>query len=280
MNKMEKDIVTVKYASQKEGTVKIGMSSIIGTRKNQEDAIFGHTDGKEAVAVVCDGMGGLAGGELASKAAVESFAGAWFGWEKNGDIPSFLEEEAKKADEKVFCQENENGERIHAGTTIVAAVIEDGKLYWLSVGDSRLYIARGDEILSVCREHNYRLTLDMRLVQGEITQEEYAAEEYRADALTSYLGMGNISLMDINQNPFLLQDGDIVLLSSDGLYRSLSEEEIRAILKEHEKNMQEAAEALTSAALGEKKSGQDNTSVIAMRYEEIQILEKTGRKET
>ncbi len=266
MDKMEKDIVTVQIVQEKGRGIEIGTSSILGTRKNQEDTVFGYAKDTEAVAVVCDGMGGLAGGELASKAAAESLADAWFCRKDVRDIPEFFWEEALRADEKVFLQENEKGERIHAGTTIVAAIIREGELYWLSVGDSKIYIVRGEEILSVCREHNYRLTLDEQLAQGKLTPEEYAAEEYRAEALISYLGMGNVSLMDINRQPFFLQEGDIVLLSSDGLYRSLSEEEIRDILKRHEADMQAAADALTAAALGGKKSGQDNTSVVAMRY--------------
>ncbi len=265
MAEMEKDVVTLQILP-KCMEVELGMSSIIGTRESQEDTIFGYQQGQEAIALVCDGMGGLAGGEIASKAAAESLADAWFARKEVLDIPGFLEEEAVKADERVFQQKNEKGERIRAGTTIVAAIIRQNELYWLSVGDSKVYIIRGKEILSVCREHNYRMTLDQQLEKGELTPEEYAAEEYRAEALISYLGMGNVSLMDLNRQPFLLEDGDIVLLSSDGLYRSLSEEEILYLVKEYGDDMQCAADMLTSTALGEKKSGQDNTSVILMRY--------------
>lgn len=267
MDKMERDIVTVKLFTEKKTGITIGMSSIIGTRSSQEDTIFGSVRGTEAIAVVCDGMGGLAGGEVASKAAAESLVNAWFGRKEIGDIPGFLQEEAVRADEKVFLQENENGERLRAGTTMVVAIIRENALYWLSVGDSKIYIIRGDEILSVCREHNYRLMLDQKLQKGELSTEEYAAEEYRAEALISYLGMGNVSLMDINQQPFLLEDNDIVLLSSDGLYRSLSEDMIRDIVKVNETDVQHAAEILTAAALADKTSGQDNTSVVVLRYQ-------------
>ncbi len=261
MGEPEKDIVTVKILPQEAPDgISLGMSSIIGTRSSQEDTVFCYGREKEALGLVCDGMGGLEGGELASKAAAESFANAWFSCGGITDVPRFLEEEAIRADEKVFCQENEEGERIRAGTTIVAAIIREDELFWLSVGDSRIYIIRGEEILSVCREHNYRLTLDWKLEQGELTPEEYAAEEYRAEALISYLGMGNVSLMDVNRQPFLLEDGDIVLLTSDGLYRSLSQEEILALVKEAKEDMQKAADMLTAAALG------DNTSVVLMRY--------------
>lgn len=282
MAEMEKDIVTLRLFPENRAElqmkIEIGTSSIIGTRHSQEDTIFGYGSGKEAIALVCDGMGGLSGGEIASKAAAESLIDAWFGRKEIVDIPEFLEEEALKADERVFQQKNDKGERLRAGTTIVAAIIRGNELYWLSVGDSKIYIIRGEEILSVCREHNYRLTLDRQLEQGELTPEEYAAEEYRAEALISYLGMGNVSLMDLNRQPFCLENGDIVLLSSDGLYRSLAEEEILCLVKEFGGNMQETADVLTSAALGNKQSGQDNTSVVLMRYSLQDKKEKAKEK--
>lgn len=265
---MEKDVVTIQIFP--ENQIVCGTSSILGTRKNQEDTIYGYAEDKKAIGIVCDGMGGLEGGEMASSLAVESLAGAWFAEPDLENIPDFLEKQAVIADEKVFLLKSEKGEKLNAGTTMVAAVIREKELYWLSVGDSKIYLIRRNEILSVCREHNYRLTLDRLLAEGSITEEEYAKEEPKAEALISYLGMGQLPMMEINRQPFLLEDRDIVLLSSDGLYRSLSEEEILEIVKEGQDNMQKAAEMLTKRALGEKQKGQDNTSVVVMqvRYEE------------
>ena len=268
MSETEKDTVTVKIFEEGAEGVEIGISSIIGTRSNQEDTIFGEAQGNEAIAVVCDGMGGLEGGELASKAAVECLVEDWYCKGEITNIPQFLTEEARKADKKVALQKNESGELIHAGTTIVAVIVQDSFLYWLSVGDSKIYIIRGNEIMAVNREHNYRMTLDQQLREGKLTPQEYAAQEYQAEALISYLGMGDVSLMDVNRQPFLLEDGDIVVLSSDGLYRSLTEEEILKTVRGHDADMQSAAESLTTAAFRNRKGGQDNTSVAALRYSE------------
>ena len=76
--------------------------------------------------------------------------------------------------------------------------------------------------------------------------------------------------MDINPRAYPLKDGDMILLASDGLYRSLNEEEILTIVRKNERNMQHAAEALTAAVTGRKK--QDNTSVVILRY----TMEKQG----
>lgn len=275
---MEEDGVTLEVFPDENQPLKIGLSSIIGTRKSQQDSIFGYVNGTKALTIVCDGMGGLTGGELASRLAVECLMKEWFAGEEIADIPVFLEQAALKADEQVFAQKDEMGNSLEAGTTIVAAIVRGRELYWLSVGDSRIYIIRGNEMVAVNRKHNYRMTLNRKLKRGEITKEEYAAEEYRAEALISYLGMGNVSLMDVNQKPFLLEDGDIVVLSSDGLYKSLSEEEIFELVRMNEGNMQEAAEALTKAAMGKGKAKQDNTSVVTLRCC-LEERKKTGMED-
>lgn len=258
---------------KKQSRIDMGISSIIGTRDIQQDTIFGYISGSWAIAIVCDGIGGLADGEIASRVAVQSLADAWFAYARLSDIPGFFRQAAIQADKKVFLHSNENGVRIRSGTTVVAVAVNENELYWLSIGDSKIYIIREDEIMPFNIEHNYRLVMDLRVQRGDMTQEEYAAEEYRADALISYLGMGNVSLMDINQQAFLLEDGDIILLSSDGLYRGLQEQNMLDIIKVNLENMQNAACALTDAVSGRKK--QDNASVVILRYHSG----KTGEEE-
>lgn len=247
--------------------IELGISSIQGTRKYQEDTVFGHAEGERALAIICDGMGGLAGGAQASQTAVESLAGAYFAGEGLENIPEFWKAEARQADRVVFELEDEQGQKLSCGTTVVAAMIENGVLYWLSVGDSRIYIIRGEEIVVVNEAHNYRAQLDDMLQKGEISQEKYQEEEYRAEALTSYLGMGNVSMIDVNQNPFPLKQGDAVLLSSDGLYRSLTDEDILKIVRQEGVGVQQAAENLTAVALEKSSNSQDNTSVVILGYE-------------
>ena len=249
--------------------VEIGTSSVIGSRKSQQDSVFGYESAGWALGIVCDGMGGLCGGDIASRVALESIADAWFTKKDIVDnIPDFFRTEAICADRKVYGQETADGSRLNAGTTVVAAIIQEKGLYWLSVGDSKLYFIRGQEILSLNIEHNYRFQLNRRLKQGQMTAQQYAAEEYKAEALTSFLGIGDLTQMDINKEAYPLMDGDIVLLTSDGLYRSLLEEEILSIVAANRTNMQQAANALTAAVKGRKK--QDNTSVVILQY----IMEK------
>lgn len=259
----ELEIVTQKLKGS-PSTVEIGTSSIIGSRKSQQDSVFGYGADGWALGIVCDGMGGLSGGEIASRIALESLAEAWFSNKHILDIPDFLRREAVSADEKVYMQADADGRRLQAGTTIVAVIVQGNEMYWLSVGDSRLYFIRGREIMSLNVEHNYRHELNDMLRNGQMTAQEYAAEEYRAEALVSYLGIGDLTLMDVSPGAYPLDDGDLILLASDGLYRSLSEEEILAVVTKNERDMQQTADALTAAVKGRKK--QDNTSVVILRY--------------
>lgn len=264
----ERDVPTIKIAKSENIGIDLGISSIIGTRPNQEDRAYVFCDGNRALGVVCDGMGGHAGGEIASQTAIDSIVNEW---KKNGNIKnitSFLSEQAKKADELVYNLCLPDGQPLKGGTTMVAVIIQDEMLHWLSIGDSRIYIARGNEIMPANKIHNYRAVLDEKLTRGEIDEEVYNSELYKGEALTSYVGIGNISLIDVNMEPFYLADGDCIILCSDGLYRSLTEEKIMELFRENIDDMQKYAETLTTVALGDKVKGQDNTSVVVLRYYE------------
>ena len=90
-----------------------------------------------------------------------------------------------------------------------------------------------DDMVCVTKEHNYLMLLNKQLEEGTIDEEEYAREVKRGAALISYLGMGNVNLMDANPNPLPLEDGDIVVLCSDGLYKALSDAQIYEIISKN-----------------------------------------------
>lgn len=96
---------------------------------------------------------------------------------------------------------------------------------------------------------------------------EYKKKGKQAEALISFLGMGDMALMDIKT--IQLKDQDRILLCSDGLYRALSEEVILEVLNYHKFDMQMAAQALTDEASRRSKRGQDNTSVVLIQYNNL-----------
>ena len=259
----ESNVLTVRQTP--ECRANMYASSIIGTRKYQQDsyACIDTSDG--ALAVVCDGMGGLEGGERASSLATGTLLDDFI---KNRIVNciQFFYEEAAKLDKMVYQISDTSGKPLGAGTTIVAVRIKDNRLNWLSVGDSKIYLIRNDTMQCIVREHNYRATLNELLNSGKITLEKYHSEEAKAEALTSFIGIGNVSLIDINETEFELIEGDILLLCSDGLYKSLTETQILAIIKDNYFDCQRAADTLTSSALEFSRRGQDNTTVVIVKY--------------
>lgn len=246
--------------------INMGISSILGTRENQQDTVFGNVAGENVIAIVCDGMGGMNGGEIASQTATTILADDYFNMEDETDIPEFFEQEAYKMDDAVYALTNEDDEPLNGGTTVVAVIIQKDRLYWLSVGDSKIYIIRDNEIIAVNREHNYRLQIDEELKRGLIDEEEYKAKEAQAEALISYIGIGKVSLMDINKVPFLLKENDIILLCSDGLYKRLPDDDIMEIISFEEPDMKRAARRLTDVVIQRTQRVQDNTSLVIMQY--------------
>lgn len=247
--------------------------SVIGDRLTQEDAVYLSTEGKvslaqksRVLAVVCDGMGGMANGGQASATAIQMIRDTFE--QVQGDpevnIPNFFISGIKTIDKTIYDFPKENGRG--SGTTMVAVLVENSQLYWAAVGDSRIYILRGKTLTQVTRDHNYMLRLQGMVDQGQITQEEANANRQR-EALISFLGIGNVSLLDVNMEPFLLQSGDIILLTSDGMTKVLSEEQIKDILSDNS-SVEDRAKKLVETAVEQNMRSQDNTTVAVLQYQE------------
>ena len=149
---------------------------------------------------------------------------------------------------------------------MVTAVIEDNRLYWASVGDSRLYIVRDGEIFQMTKDHNYLMELMEMVEQNRLTLEE-AMENEDKEALISYIGIGGIKYIDFNRRAFELFPGDCLVMCSDGLYRALDDEVIKQIVMASDEDMSEAAKYLVEEALNQGNKYQDNTTVITIKYQ-------------
>ena len=251
-----------------------------GTRDIQQDAlyvsesVYTGTEDSMILGVLGDGMGGMRGGEMASRKAVEQIKTDFIRYMQSvlDDTPAFLRQEMFMTDQMIYnLAETKYAASGAMGTTLAAVIIRQNLLFWASVGDSRIYILRGREMLQMTRDHNYMLQLREMVANKEITLDEAKSHPQR-EALISYLGMGGLALLDNNTNPLQLVAGDIILLCSDGLYKALTDKEIKNILLDNAADIEAAADYLTSRAYDiscEKGSDyQDNTSVILIRYEE------------
>ncbi|MDO5145540.1 MAG: protein phosphatase 2C domain-containing protein [Eubacteriales bacterium] len=242
------------------------LSTVVGTRANQQDACYVSVEkDSNAIGVVCDGMGGMWGGEIASRVALQTFVEDFEGVRyRENDFYNFFCEEMKKIDQIVADLEDDGGRALSAGTTFLAASIVENRLRFVSVGDSKLYIIRGEKIQCVNREHNYLMLLKEQYQRGEITGEVFWREKSKGAALISYLGMGNVDMIDVTPRCFRLREGDIVVLCSDGLYKALTEDQILAIVRKNPIHLEKTLQELQTEAKTASGISQDNTSIVMM----------------
>lgn len=248
-----------------------------GNRQYQQDAVYvtpskilASNKKTRILALVCDGMGGMADGGRASRTAISMMVQGFQKVEKAPElnIPYFFQQGIKAIDRAIYEFPKENGRG--SGTTMAACIVEDNQLYWASVGDSRIYIIRGNQMQQVTRDHNYWLRLQEMVAAGQMTMEE-AMSMRQKEALISFLGIGNVSLMDINIHPFELQYGDVVMLCSDGITKTLPDAQIKKIITADAVKPEQKAEALVDAATHSNSHSQDNTSVALIHYHEKEI---------
>ncbi|MGH9675144.1 MAG: PP2C family protein-serine/threonine phosphatase [Bryobacteraceae bacterium] len=239
----------------------------IGTRQNQQDA-FGCSDLHDAnlrshggvLAIVADGMGGLAHGDLASKLAVKVFLEAYRSKAPSEMITESLERSVYAANEAVWMMAAQAGVAGDVGTTLVAAAFFESALYWASVGDSALFLLRDGRLSQLTTSHVYAHDLDARQARGEITAEQALGDPQR-EALTSYVGKRELRLVDRNLHPFTLQVGDRVLLATDGLFKTVPEQEIAEVMSGEGER---AAEALVERTLARQREHQDNVTALTV----------------
>lgn len=249
----------------------VGISSVIGKRKEQQDTVRADDDyalmeNGKFIAVLCDGMGGLSGGKQASSLCASILFDTFHARESVDDVREFYKHAIAEADRQVNALRNPDGTVMRSGTTLASVVIQDDKLHWASVGDSRIYLIRNNMISCITHDHNYLMQLKEQVNKGEITQEE-AETHPKKEALVSYIGMGGVKYTDMNRGPVPLQNHDYIVLCSDGLYKTVAEQDIKDIVLGIEE-AKDIAVGLTDYAMAAQKRTQDNTSVIVIHYNE------------
>lgn len=227
----------------------LGMAalSVIGDRAQQQDAFGYLLKRDEGLIAVCDGMGGLEGGKRASELGVKVLLTEYEHAEQTQTDAIMLLEAAKKADAKITQLKDESGNAIRAGSTLASVLVKQRKLFWCSVGDSRVYLMRGSEMFQLTQDHNYRTVLIEKRNAGLIDDATFEKESVHGESLISYLGIGNLALIDYSKSPIELEAGDKIIAMSDGIYRLMTDAEI-ARITDNFGNITEAVQALDAKA--------------------------------
>lgn len=251
-----------------------------GGRSYQEDAIvtdfpFGMDSG---VAVLADGMGGHAAGDVASKIVVTEvyselkFQSANFA-DFEAEIPAFMASAAANANEVVRGHVEAHPETRGMGATLVSLVMVEHRMFWMSIGDSPIYLYRGGKLRQLNEDHSLAPQIDFMVEQGLITREA-ALDHPDRNCLTSVILGGRVARTDCPATPFELKMGDIVVVSSDGL-QYLAEAKIQKILHRYRRRKSaEIAGHLLEALDDLADPDQDNISFSVIKLNHMKPVER------
>jgi len=223
---------------------------------DEQDPVRPNSD---VLITLCDGMGGHAGGEVASATAVQAFTQAFLRSDET-DAKTRLGRALDAANQAVAAKIAENPKLQGMGCTLVGAIKLHNRLVWISVGDSHVFRYRAGKIEKLNKDHSVFGELKEMVQRGEITQQD-ALSNPRRNALRSAILGKKISLIDINSAP--LEEGDLILVASDGL-DTLSMDDLRSLLeRQYGSAPEDVVHHVLDAVANVQKPNQDNTSLVA-----------------
>jgi protein phosphatase len=232
---------------------RLAVESIPGKRPYQEDSVFADvlTDGRALVAVA-DGMGGHAAGEVASALALRTLQDALAEGRELGDA-------FRLANERVHRMASEPGKH-GMGTTMTAVLVEGSQFRVANVGDSRVYLVSASGIRQLTDDHSF---VAEAMKRGQ-SKAEAMATPWR-DALTRSIGTEEDVDVDVF-GPFPLEHDSAFVICSDGLYKTLTDDDLRGLFV-RSGGPRGAAQAMVSAAFD--GGSDDNISVAIAEYGEV-----------
>jgi len=242
-----------------------------GSRDYQEDD-FGILDdrdldssiGEHTLLVVADGMGGHTAGARASQMVTETFIDAYH--DSSGSVPSRLQLGLEKSNRRLAEEVAENADLQGMGTTLLAVAVTTEGLYWISVGDSPFWIYRAGELNRINVDHSMAPVLAEMVDAGKMTAEEAACNPQR-NALRSALMGDSLGLVDAAQKAYSIHSGDLLILASDGMLTITEEKIISIIDQSSDKDIEAKAKSLMAAVIDERKTNQDNITIMLYSIE-------------
>jgi serine/threonine protein phosphatase PrpC len=236
-----------------------------GREINQDRMGYCYTR-EAALFVVADGMGGHPEGDVAAEMAMQTLAARFQREVKPvvGNVPEFLKLSILIAHQQILRYAAQKGMQDSPRTTIVICMIQQGVAYWAHVGDSRLYFVRKGAMLSRTRDHSH--------IEAARQQKSPAVETVNRNMLYSCLGSPMAPTIEMG-GPVDLEQGDTVLLCSDGLWGPLQDPVVVRSLAT--KSVVDAVPELVEAALNAAGERADNCTGLAFEWEGAQDFEET-----
>ena len=262
--------VELKLTSGASMYINTGNSQNQGARPYQEDS-FGYSNiidsniisNRGMLAVLSDGMGGLANGKSVADYVVQASIAMFESINPQLDISVQLMNIVRYINNSV-CEQYAADGSSKAGATMVLAYIFKNRIYWITVGDSRLYCFRNGNLLQMNEDHDYKNQLYREYINegGNIQDIEQDAQK---DSLVCFIGKREIPYVDVSKKGYKIKPNDAFILCSDGIYNGISEEAMKDILSNHD--AQTASDEIVSNVLGARFPGQDNMTVMVIKCE-------------
>jgi len=235
-----------------------------GREKNEDRMGYCYTR-ESGLFVLADGMGGHPEGEVAAQLALQTVSALY---QKEArpivnDINEFLSTAVMAAHHQIIRYASEKGMLDTPRTTFVAAIVQGTSATWVHCGDSRLYVVREGELLTRTRDHSYLEQQNAGVIK---------MDRINRNILFTCLGSPTKPVFDIT-GPVALQQGDKILLCSDGLWGSLGDVDIVRHLST--KSVSDAVPDLVEEALRNGGEHSDNVTVIALEWETPDSFEST-----
>lgn len=225
---------------------------------NQDSYAAGELMDGTAWAVVCDGMGGANGGNVASANAVkiisEYISSSYHENMNSNSIRTLLQSAICGANVRLYDMAHTIESLEGMGTTVVAAIVSNGMLHITHAGDSRAYLVRDNKLIQITKDHSI---VQSMVDKGQLTQEE-AKSHPKRNVITRALGVTENIDFEYNETEFY--EGDQILICTDGLTNYVSENDIEKVISDN--NFYEYPKKLIDIA--NEKGGGDNITIVVV----------------
>ncbi|GAA0749184.1 serine/threonine-protein phosphatase [Ideonella azotifigens] len=238
-----------------------------GREKNEDRMGYCYTRDSGLFALA-DGMGGHPEGEVASQLALQTLAAA-FQREAKPSLKNplrFLQDALLAGHHQLLRYATERSLVDTPRTTVVACVIQGNAAYWAHCGDSRLYLVRGGKLMQRTRDHSYTE------LQETLAHVVPIDARFNRSVLFTCLGSPGKPVVD-TAGPIMLQPGDRIVVCSDGLWSTVTDDEIVNILSN--RPLQDAVPEMVEQALRNGGTHGDNVTALAVEWEAVEDRDTT-----